>query len=208
MTSETKYWALANKAAKETGWFPETIYTQWAWETAHFTSNNLIKNNNIAGQTWYKGCGYPKGTSRPQNEGGYYIKYPDAAKGYVDFIKKNHRYDDVKLGKTVEEQIDRIFANGWAADPHYAVGLKSVHRVNQKKGVYKLPKTDAPPYPGHPLKKGTTNTTATKQLQKKLGIKTDGVFGTLTKEAVISYQKEHGLVPDGSVGERTWGAMF
>jgi LysM repeat protein len=138
--NEAKYWILANKAAKEIGWYAETIFSQWVWETAHFTSLNLKNNNNIAGQTWYAGCGYEKGTPRPKVEGGYYIKYADAAQGYVDFIKKNKRYSKVKDATTVEGQIDAIAKAGWAIDPNYAKGLKSVHLSNIKKGVYSLPR--------------------------------------------------------------------
>jgi peptidoglycan L-alanyl-D-glutamate endopeptidase CwlK len=63
-------------------------------------------------------------------------------------------------------------------------------------------------YPGHPLKEGSTNTVAIKVLQNELGLKADGVFGPKTKAAVVSFQKKHGLVQDGTVGERTWNAMF
>jgi hypothetical protein len=140
MSNEAKYWLLANKAAKQIGWLAETIFTQWAWETSHFTSNNLINNNNIAGQTWTSANPLSmRGTARPKSEGGYYIKYTDPAQGYVEFIKKNHRYDGVKIAKTVEGQIDAIAKAGWATDPHYAVGLKSLHQSNVKHGYYKLP---------------------------------------------------------------------
>lgn len=211
MTTEEKYWLLANKAAKETGWKAETIFTQWQWETAHFTSSNLRNNNNIAGQTYYSGCGYPKGTARPKAEGGYYIKYSDAAKGYVDFIKKNHRYDDVKLGKTVEEQIDRIAANGWAADKNYAKGLKSLHGSNISDGIYKLPKETVKSkatYPGHLIKEGSTDKASIKKVQVKVDVKVDGEYGPKTTVAVCAWQKAHGLVPDGEVGKLTWDKMF
>jgi peptidoglycan hydrolase-like protein with peptidoglycan-binding domain len=32
----------------------------------------------------------------------------------------------------------------------------------------------------------------------------DGIFGPQTKQAVITYQKAHGLTPDGVVGPQTW----
>lgn len=145
MANEAKYWILANQAAKELGWLPETIFSQWTWETAHFTSPNLQNNNNIAGQTWYPGCGHDKGTARPAKEGGYYIKYADAAQGYVEFIKRNiGRYGNVSKQKTVEGQIDQIAKDGWAADKNYANGLKSVHQSNIKKGFYNLPRASAP----------------------------------------------------------------
>ena len=37
---------------------------------------------------------------------------------------------------------------------------------------------------------------------------TDGIFGPLTEAAVIAFQREHGLVPDGIVGPITWNALF
>jgi len=37
--------------------------------------------------------------------------------------------------------------------------------------------------------------------------KIDGVFGSLTKTAVLSFQKSRKLVPDGIVGIRTWAAL-
>ncbi|MEL6163928.1 MAG: peptidoglycan-binding protein [Cyanobacteria bacterium J06628_3] len=35
----------------------------------------------------------------------------------------------------------------------------------------------------------------------------DGVFGNLTKEAVIAFQKENGLTIDGIVGSQTWAVV-
>ena len=59
------------------------------------------------------------------------------------------------------------------------------------------------------LKKGTTGN-ITKLLQEKLvslGYNTngiDGVFGVGTEKAVMSFQKNNGLVADGIVGQNTW----
>lgn len=36
----------------------------------------------------------------------------------------------------------------------------------------------------------------------------DGIFGEATENAVISFQKNYGLTPDGIVGEDTWNYMF
>ena len=41
-------------------------------------------------------------------------------------------------------------------------------------------------------------------LQKLLGVKADGKFGTQTEKAVKEYQKKKGLGIDGIVGEKTW----
>ena len=37
--------------------------------------------------------------------------------------------------------------------------------------------------------------------------KADGIFGKKTKEAVIKYQKDHGLVADGIIGSKTWASI-
>lgn len=36
----------------------------------------------------------------------------------------------------------------------------------------------------------------------------DGIFGTLTRTAVIQFQRNFGLTPDGVVGASTWDALF
>ena len=43
-----------------------------------------------------------------------------------------------------------------------------------------------------------------KTLQGKLNLLVDGVFGTVTQEAVKNFQKNNNLVVDGIVGPKTW----
>ena len=63
------------------------------------------------------------------------------------------------------------------------------------------------------LKKGARGN-ITKLLQEKLvllGYNTngvDGIFGAGTEKAVISFQKNNGLVVDGIVGKNTWGKII
>ena len=48
----------------------------------------------------------------------------------------------------------------------------------------------------------------TKLIQEKLGISADGIFGSDTKAAVISYQKSNGISGDGIVGPNTWRKLL
>lgn len=47
-----------------------------------------------------------------------------------------------------------------------------------------------------------------KQLQEKLGISADGIFGKGTESAVKEWQSKNGLTSDGLVGNKTWAKMF
>lgn len=42
-----------------------------------------------------------------------------------------------------------------------------------------------------------------KEIQKRLNLKADGIFGPITEEAVKEFQKENGLAVDGIVGNNT-----
>lgn len=46
-----------------------------------------------------------------------------------------------------------------------------------------------------------------KALQAKLNLVADGIFGTLTDEAVREFQKANGLTVDGIVGANTWSKL-
>ncbi|MFH5187093.1 glucosaminidase domain-containing protein [Paenibacillus sp. TAB 01] len=129
------WWSKAKEASALVGWFPTVILAQWQLETGAFTSNNLLVNNNIAGQTWT--AQYPesmKGTARPAKEGGYYVRYDDPVEGYIDFISRNSRYKGVCQKQTEIEQIQEIAACGWAADKNYAANLISVLKGNWSQG--------------------------------------------------------------------------
>lgn len=47
-----------------------------------------------------------------------------------------------------------------------------------------------------------------KKLQKRLGLKADGVFGFGTQAAVKKFQQTNSLNIDGVVGEKTWNVLF
>ena len=46
-----------------------------------------------------------------------------------------------------------------------------------------------------------------KQMQRKLKVEADGVFGAGTEAAVRAFQRQQGFVADGIVGPKTWAAL-
>jgi hypothetical protein len=146
LTVNYDYWyEQAVNTSKKIGWLPQVIMSQWIVETAHFTSKNFVINRNIAGQTWYKGCGYEQGTARPLKEGGYYIKYPNAVDGYIDFINRNaKRYASVRTFKTPQEQFNEIKCCGWATDSGYVKTLMDVYRWCLTHNIFKDPPNPHP----------------------------------------------------------------
>ena len=45
---------------------------------------------------------------------------------------------------------------------------------------------------------------AVRRLQQAIGIPVDGLFGPGTEAALRIFQSQHGLVPDGIAGPKTW----
>lgn len=56
------------------------------------------------------------------------------------------------------------------------------------------------------LRRGATGELV-KQVQAKVGIAQDGNFDAKTDAAVRAFQRDHGLLPDGIVGPKTWAAL-
>jgi pyruvate/2-oxoglutarate dehydrogenase complex dihydrolipoamide acyltransferase (E2) component len=65
----------------------------------------------------------------------------------------------------------------------------------------------ARPYPGRELRRGATTGPDVTYLQNKLGVTPTGPFGPLTHNAVVAFQRKHGLVADGIVGPLTWSKL-
>jgi peptidoglycan hydrolase-like protein with peptidoglycan-binding domain len=75
----------------------------------------------------------------------------------------------------------------------------------------------APPLAGttiHPTVRVGSRGEAVEELQQKLNadgatpaLVVDGIFGPLTRAAVVAFQQKYGLSPDGIVGPITWGKM-
>jgi hypothetical protein len=66
-----------------------------------------------------------KGSAAP--DGGNYAHFSDPVTGYVNFVKNNPRYSNVKNSQDVYTEAKTIAADGWATDPNYAskiMGMK------------------------------------------------------------------------------------
>lgn len=57
------------------------------------------------------------------------------------------------------------------------------------------------------IKKGS-KCAAVKILQSALHLAQDGIFGSITEEAVLDFQRSNGLVADGVVGNTTWAKLL
>lgn len=57
------------------------------------------------------------------------------------------------------------------------------------------------------LRKGSKGASV-RRVQRKIGATPDGDYGNATHRAVVAWQKQNGLKPDGVVGRVTWAKMF
>ena len=110
------------------------------------------------------------------------------------------------IGKTIAKAITSSNISIYNAKPIVNNDDKWVNRLQEecnKQGFSSYPT----------LKKGARGN-ITKLLQEKLvslGYNTngvDGIFGSGTEKAVISFQKNNRLVADGIVGQNTWGKLL
>lgn len=75
--------------------------------------------------------------------------------------------------------------------------------IGQMKPVETAAKVEARPM----LRRGISSETV-KDLQRRLNIMVDGIFGPQTEAAVKAFQTSRGLVADGIVGPYTWNALL
>jgi peptidoglycan hydrolase-like protein with peptidoglycan-binding domain len=74
-------------------------------------------------------------------------------------------------------------------------------------GPLPAPAPRAPVTKGAPRPTTATHLTGVQALQARLGVTVDGDFGPMTKAAVESFQRAHGLIPNGVVGSATRAAL-
>jgi peptidoglycan hydrolase-like protein with peptidoglycan-binding domain len=92
--------------------------------------------------------------------------------------------------KAKKDEVFNVFAN--VNDWHNVGGANWIFGNNGK--YLSLVKEDPKPeYPGYPIKNGSTNTLAIKEIQKEVGVISDGVWGPKTDAAVKAFQKKNSL---------------
>lgn len=145
-----------------------------------------------------------------------YGSMAEGVAGYYDFINTK-RYSNLKTATNYTEYATLIKADGYATSSTY---VKTLCDTVTKYGLsawdksYNAPiSTPQPPSNGYPtLRKGSKGPYV-KELQTILNygygahLVVDGIFGSLTEIAVISFQKMKGLVADGIVGPKTWAEL-
>jgi hypothetical protein len=125
----------------------------------------------------------------------------------TDGSKKSHTGLYIGNGQTIEcsgTVYQKELARKWT---HYAIP-KGLYTAEEIAAIRK-----ENPRPKGILRKGDTGTDV-ENLQgvlNRLGYgcgKADGIFGTMTLAAVKAFQADHGLVPDGIVGPKTWTELL
>ena len=146
-------------------------------------------------------------------------KYPDMASGvsgYFDFISAK-RYENLKTATTAREYLERIKADGYATSSAYVENnMRLVNTYGLTAYDGKVPAEK--PKTGNPYAEPTRNVRLgskgndVRWLQYELNkrwykLVVDGVAGKLTISALIDYQKQNGLDPDGICGPKTIASL-
>lgn len=133
------------------------------------------------------------------------LLYVNGANGTLEGLVKRRKAErDLFLDgncETVQEPI-KVNAEGWYARLQDECNKQGFS--NQVVDNIPGPNT----LKGCPLLRIGAEGNITKLLQEKLGVNADSIFGNQTKQAVISFQCNNGLTPDGIVGQNTWTKLL
>ena len=137
-----------------------------------------------------------------------YSSMEDGCRGYFEFLSYP-RYQPLKQCKTDTEYLNKIGGCGWNSNPGYGSRCAS-----HLKEVYDALGTTAEVKELPILRRGDRGT-AVLAWQNFLTLhgyykgNPDGIYGKLTEEAVLKWQKDHPECgkPDGIIGKRTWASI-
>ena len=215
--------------------FPSVCIAQACCESAYGTSPKMIKANAVFGikvgkSKWHFGTAWKDKAYSTKTKECYdgktykeitdmfraYDSIEDATEDYFDMLCTASRYKAAVNAADYKACIRAIapsYATAEAKDHSYS---KSVISIIEKYGLTKYDKATDPngnPYnqPSTNLKKGSKGNSV-RWLQYALNKRgahliVDGVFGEKTRQAVIKFQQDHDLVPDGIVGPMTIKAI-
>lgn len=217
--------------------FPSVTVAQAAHESGWGTSTKMVKANALYGikvgksaykfgSAW-KGAAYKTGTTEYYDGKTAtkivdwfraYDSIEDATEDYMDMLCSSSRYKKALHCKTPLESITGIVNGGYATGPQYASHImetiKSANLTIYDKQGYNIPSegvssdTDNLPV----LKMGYSGEFV-RNWQIFLNLNgyscgfADGIFGAKTDVAVRKWQKDHGLIPDGIIGPKTWASL-
>jgi len=212
--------------------YPSVCIAQACHESGYGTSAKMVKANALYGvkvgksaykygSAW-KGAAYKTGTTEYYDGKtatkitDYFRQYDtveDATEDYLDLLCTASRYKGALNQPTAKKCIEGIIAGGYATGPQY---VSHIMAVIEK---YDLTRYDNGLTEWIPIsterstvKRGSRGEDVL-HLQTRLQAlgydpgKSDGIFGEKTEAAVIRFQQDKGLKPDGIVGAKTWNAI-
>lgn len=217
--------------------FPSVTVAQAAHESGWGTSTKMVKANALYGikvgksaykfgSAW-KGAAYKTGTTEYYDGKTAtkivdwfraYDSIEDATEDYMDMLCHCSRYKKALNRNTPLESISAIVAGGYATGPQYAAHIMAtINNANltiyDRQGFSEPVEEDPLSTSNLPvLKQGSTGEYV-RNWQIFLNLNgyscgfADGIFGAKTDVAVRKWQKDHGLIPDGIIGPKTWASL-